>query len=137
MYDLHSPFDLQKHMETYINYLEVVIFPDGHIEYAVPSHPEKLIKVCMDKLGVSRYQLEQMCPREYHFDYMTWLCNISECVSVWNTYVVASDKIPLTINQRKTLYTLANKGIFRPNISINCIGVNPVGYNFETKEWEN
>ena len=48
MYDLHSPFDLQKHMETYINYLEVVIFPDGHIEYAVPSHQEKLIRVLVD-----------------------------------------------------------------------------------------
>lgn len=113
MYDLHSPFDIQKHKETYINYLEVVIFPNGHIEYAVPSHQEKLIKVSMEKLGVSRYQLEQMCPREYHFDYITWLCTISECVSVWNTFVVASDKIPMTKEQEDAIKQLQEADLLK------------------------
>ena len=38
MYDLNSKFDIEQHKKKYINYLEVIIFPDGHIEYAVPSH---------------------------------------------------------------------------------------------------
>ena len=44
-YDLHSPFDLQQHKNTFINYLEVVIRPSGLVEYAVPSHQEKLLRI--------------------------------------------------------------------------------------------
>lgn len=111
MYDLHSPFDIQKHKETYVNYLEVVIFPDGHIEYAVPSHQEKLIAICMKELGVSRYQLERMCPKEYYFDFQVWLCNISGCVSVWDRYIIQSDTTPLTEEQEATIELLKNEGL--------------------------
>ena len=38
MYNVHSEFDLKKHKEKFINYLEVVIEPNGKIHYAVPSH---------------------------------------------------------------------------------------------------
>ena len=106
MYDLHSDFDIQQHKAHYVNYLEVVIFPDGHIEYAVPSHQEKLIQVCQDKLGVTRYEFENMCPLEYRLDYLTWLCTISGCVSVWDRYIVTSDHIPLTQEQRDTIELL-------------------------------
>ena len=34
MYDLYSKFDIEQHKKHYINYLEVILFPDGHIEYA-------------------------------------------------------------------------------------------------------
>ena len=111
MYDLHSPFDIEQHKQHYIHYFEVVLFPDGHIEYAVPSHQEKLIQVCQDKLGVSRYQLEKMCPKEYYFDYITWLCNISECVSIWEHYIVCSDKIPLTDPQKDMIERLQKEGL--------------------------
>ena len=117
MYDLHSDFDIQQHKATYINYLEVVVFPDGHVEYAVPSHQEKLIAVCMEKLQVGRYTLENMCPREYHFDFLVWLCNISECVSVWNNYVVKSDKVPLTAAQKDKLAELKNEGLLNADAS--------------------
>lgn len=40
-YSVYSSFDLQKHKQTYTNYLEVIITPDGTVEYAVPSHSEK------------------------------------------------------------------------------------------------
>jgi hypothetical protein len=111
MYDLHSPFDIEQHKQHYIHYFEVVLFPDGHIEYAVPSHQEKLIQVCQDKLGISRYQLEKMCPKEYYCDYITWLCNISECVSIWEHYIVCSDKIPLTDPQKDMIERLQKEGL--------------------------
>ena len=113
MYDLHSPFDIQKHKETYINYLEVVIFPDGHIEYAVPSHQEKLIAICMKELGVSRYELERMCPKEYYFDFQVWLCNMCGCVSVWDRYIVQSDTTPLTQEQKDTIELLQQEDLLR------------------------
>lgn len=32
-YNLHSPFDIKKHQETFINYLEVLILEDLKDEY--------------------------------------------------------------------------------------------------------
>ena len=44
-YDIYCAFDLEKHKQTYVQYLEVVILEDGTVEYAVPSHQEKLIEI--------------------------------------------------------------------------------------------
>lgn len=39
MYSMQtSEFNLTEHLKRYVNYTEVIIFPDGHIEYAIPSH---------------------------------------------------------------------------------------------------
>lgn len=86
MYNLYSKFDIEKHKETYINYLEVIILPDGTIEYAVPSHQEKLIKIAMDKLKLTREELFELCPDGYYIP-MEWLTKITGCVSVWNEFV--------------------------------------------------
>lgn len=43
-YNLYCKFDIQKHKETYKNYLEVIIDEEGSIHYAVPSHQEFLIR---------------------------------------------------------------------------------------------
>lgn len=46
MYDLMtSKFDVDEHIKNYPFYTEVIIFPDGHVEYAIPSHQEKLCQV--------------------------------------------------------------------------------------------
>lgn len=37
-YTLYSKFDIDKHAETFINYLEVIIDENGVVHYAVPSH---------------------------------------------------------------------------------------------------
>ena len=116
MYDLNSKFDIEQHKKHYVNYLEVVIFPDGHIEYAVPSHQEKLIAICKEKLKVTRDELNDMCPEEYYCDFMTWLCTMSECVSVWNDFIVKSDSISMTTNQVKTLQQLKNSQLYFGNL---------------------
>lgn len=112
-YDVYSDFDLQKHKETYINYLEVILFPDGHIEYAVPSHQEKLIRICCEKLNVSRETLFEMCPPDYFFDVCTWLCTISGCVSLWTDHYIASDENPLTQEQMDTINLLRSEDLLR------------------------
>jgi hypothetical protein len=83
-YSVYSKFNLDKHKETFINYLEVVIMEDGTVEYAVPSHQEKLIRIAQDKFNCTRQELFDMCPPEYYFDVVTWLCQQTGCVSVWN-----------------------------------------------------
>lgn len=53
---LNEPFDIKTHKLTFINYLEVVISPDGTVEYAVPSHQEKLLRVFMEQEHISSKQ---------------------------------------------------------------------------------
>ena len=83
-YDIYCAFDLEKHKQTYVQYLEVVILEDGTVEYAVPSHQEKLIALACQKQGVSRQELSDLCPREYYYDFLTWLCMQANAVAVWN-----------------------------------------------------
>ena len=84
-YDMTCAFDIKRHKDTYINYLEVLILPDGQVHYAIPSHQEKAIAFAMEKLQVSRDELLAMCPREMYFDFITWLLSLTGAVAVWNT----------------------------------------------------
>ena len=68
---LHSPFNIETHKKTFINYLEVVILENGIIEYAIPSHQEKLISICCKQLNIDRNELAKMCPQEYYFHYLS------------------------------------------------------------------
>ena len=112
MYNLESKFDALKHKETFYHYLEVIIYPDGSVEYAIPSHQEKLIQICKEELNVNRDRLFEMCPKEYYFDIITWMCNISKCVSVWTNCITKSDTYPLTNAQLNTLNNMKELEIF-------------------------
>lgn len=108
-YDLHSEFDIDQHKKTFIHYLEVVIDENGKIMYAVPSHQEKMISLSRDKLNVTREELNAMCPQEYYFDFMTWLCKISGACAVWENFVQC-DK--LTEWQIRALRMLKDNGLY-------------------------
>lgn len=112
-YDLNSKFDINQHKKHYVNYLEVLISPKGDVEYAVPSHQEKLIAICMDKLKVSRQGLSDLTPEEYYFDFLTWLCKISGYVSVWNDFICYFE---ITNNQLSTLRQLKAEGLYRGDL---------------------
>lgn len=109
---LRGAFDLETHKEAFVNYLEVIIREDGTVEYAVPSHQEKLIKIAMVKLGVTRKVLYDMCPPEYMFDVIAWLCKITGCVSVWNDVYIG---IP-NETQRWVLQSLRYHGLYTGEI---------------------
>ena len=106
---LHKPFDIETHKETFINYLEVVILEDGTIQYAVPSHQEKLISHACQKINVTRQELYDLCPQEYYFDFMTWLCQVSCCVALWNEHMMgkANEK------QKQAIERLIEVGLYR------------------------
>jgi hypothetical protein len=108
---LYEPFNIETHKRTFINYLEVIISEDGIVMYAVPSHQEKLILIACERLNVTRDELYALCPKEYYFDLMNWLCLITKCVSLWNDYMVgtANEKQAQVINQ------LAEEGIYYGN----------------------
>ena len=88
---LNSPFDVATHKKTFINYLEVVISPDGVIEYGVPSHTIRLENILMERLNISKEELINLCPREYWCDYNNWLCKKTGYIMVWgipHSYIV-------------------------------------------------
>lgn len=85
-YDVYSEFDIEKHAKTFVNYLEVIITPDGKVHYAVPSHQQYLINMLCKKYYCTNEQLQKLIPQEYYFDVLTWLLNETKCVSVWNTF---------------------------------------------------
>lgn len=111
-YDIYSDFDMEKHKQTYIDYLEVLILEDGKVVYAIPSHQVKAEELCCEKLGISRQELSDMCPSEYYGDYLTWLLTICSAVSVWNNFYMAGEN-GLNAKQKATLRRLKLDGLYR------------------------
>lgn len=107
---LHSPFDIDVHQRTFTHYLEVILRADGTIEYAVPSHQEKLIEIACNKLSVTREELYRMCPPEYYLDVITWLTKETECIAVWDNYYMGH---PNEL-QLESLYKLQEAGLYTP-----------------------
>lgn len=77
---LHAPFNIRTHKETFINYLEIIIKPDGTPEYAVPSHMLKLAEV-YGKPWEDVY--EEFLQQRTGLDGIDWLCLKTGCISVW------------------------------------------------------
>lgn len=113
----YSKFDLQRQVSTYPHYLEVITLEDGTVEYAHPSHQQKLIKLACDSIGCNRDTLQWLCPEEYYFNFDTWLCKMSRCVSVWTKFYLAPDG--LNDAQRNTLELLISAGAFEGTLSDN------------------
>jgi hypothetical protein len=107
-YDLHSNFDLIKHKETYINYLEVIIMADGKVGYAVPSHQRKLEEVACLQKGISREELMRLCPKDMYLDYNSWLHEITGCISVWTDFYLGNPNE----YQLDKLEELKNSGVY-------------------------
>lgn len=108
-YGLYSDFNLKLHKQTFVHYLEVIIDENGKIMYAVPSHQEKMIKIACENLNVTREQLNEMCPEEYYFEFMTWLSKVSGACAVWENQVMG-DKF--TEEQINALQILKNEGLY-------------------------
>lgn len=103
-YDVYSKFDLEKHKQTFIDYLEIMILPDGTIEYAVPSHQEYLINYIFKNKGITREALMELTNINVEM-----LNDISGVVSVWNEYIIAPHKI--TKEQIETLHKLIEENL--------------------------
>ena len=54
---LREPFSPRVHSKVFITYCEVIIWPDGKIEYAIPSHSEKLNLEYCKKYNIDRDDL--------------------------------------------------------------------------------
>ena len=112
MYDMQtSEFNLTEHLKRYTNYTEVVVFPDGHIEYAMPSHQEKLISILCSIEHKSRQQVIDETPPEYYFDWFNYLLSKTGCISVWFDFIITPKQI--TDAQNDTIINLIQSGAIR------------------------
>ena len=102
---LMGPFDPATHKETFVNYFEVVIRPDGRIEYAVPSHQMKLEAICRE-MGIDP---EEDCPQEMWLDYMSWLLDQTGCVCAWTDRCIGKPNA----RQRQAVRMLCAEGLMR------------------------
>ncbi len=119
-YDIYCDFDIQKHKETYINYLEILILENGKIVYAIPGHQMKAEQLCCEKLNISKEELLKICPPTYYFDYLTWLLNISGAVAVWNDFYRCGEN-GLNKKQKAKLKLLKMNGLYKGVIGTNEI----------------
>ena len=62
---------------NHVNYCEAIIFPDGTIEYANPSHIEKLIQITNE----DRDDLSIKMP--WDASPVPWLVDYTGCVALW------------------------------------------------------
>lgn len=108
-YTVYFDFDIDQHKKTFIHYLEVVIDESGKIMYAIPSHQEKMISLAYEKLNVTREELNAMCPQEYYYDFMTWLCKMSGSCAVWENFIQHNK---MTEQQIRALQMLKENGLY-------------------------
>lgn len=115
---LHSDFDMNIHKEVFTNYLEVVILKDGKIEYAIPSHNNKMAEIYMKQCGLNNiYEAMDRIPKEYHFDMIEWFNIQTGAISVWNNYFMGrANKKQLAVLRKLKMFGLYKGPIKNPPI---------------------
>ena len=91
------------------NYCEIVISPDGDIEYAIPSHLYKLITLSKE----SKDKLDKMMPNRAVP--LNWLCEHTKYAVCWyNYFILPKDYTNIQVSIIKTL---SNTGIMSNDIN--------------------
>lgn len=83
-------FSAITHNLKYKYYCEVIISPKGNIYYATPSHQQCLLQIACKKYKKSEQEIADMCPPEFHADYLQWLCDITGYICVWYHYITGT-----------------------------------------------
>lgn len=112
---LHSPFDIETHKETFVSYLEVVISPEGVVEYATPSHTDKLIEILAKQKGIKDFYeakkyVWQTCINNDICIPIEYLTGVTGYISVWFNHYVSGD--PPTKQQLVKLQELFKEGVY-------------------------
>lgn len=110
MLNRNTVFDYKTHRENFTNYLEVIIFKDGHIEYAVPSHQMKLVDIYCKENNITRNELYAIIPiTEAPNDWITYNLGL---IQVWYNFI--RRPIDITKEQEETLKRLVKEKCINP-----------------------
>lgn len=119
----NTVFDYKTHAENFKNYCEVVIYEDGKIEYAVPSHQEKAISIYCKNHNISRKELWKLIP--FTESPLHWICYYEGLVSVWYEMIVKPENI--TKEQKRSLARLVLNGCIDKDYKTLILGKNDRG----------
>ena len=94
---------------NHICYCEAVIYPDGDVEYCIPSHQEKLIEIS----GKSKEELMKEIPNIASI--YEWLADKYNIAVLWYDYIV----LPRNYSEQqiKSIQKLMKASILRNNIT--------------------
>lgn len=107
---LHSKFDVEVHSKHFINYCEVIVLPNGEVEYAVPSHERKAIEIFKREFNLSDEDLNNLS-KDLSIEYICEKCHL---IMLW--YAYAFTPIKITQEQVNTLNELISHKCISKNI---------------------
>lgn len=90
--------------DMWIGYCEILIFPDGNISLARPSHTETVFSYYEKKNHVTRDEISKEIPE--YCSPLHYIIEKENLVSVWYQFIICSENI--TPKQEKTLKFLVN-----------------------------
>ncbi len=118
-YGVYSKFDIEKHAEHFINYLEVVIDERGEVHYAVPSHQIFMENMLKRKIGETDFKALIMNDKSAWTDYFSWLCKHTKCVPVWNEFYYGTPnekQLHILKQLKKTKYKKLNCTLYQGKV---------------------
>lgn len=101
--------DINEYLETHkdqYNYCETIIYPDGTIEDAHPSHTEKLISIACNQNSLKREELYELLP--ISAGPAEWLVDYTNCCAIWYGFGMLPENI--TKQQFDTINKLKEAG---------------------------
>ena len=119
-YNVYSEFDMDKHKEKYINYLEIVIERNGKIHYAVPSHIKRLERLMMEMYHMTYNEIYSMYNNDSDSDsfmeYVYWLMDKTGAITVYNNmYRGKANRVQLSVMKQ-----LVDRGVISHYAYFNC-----------------
>ena len=103
---LKEPFDIHTHAENFICYCEVIVHPNGNIEYAVPSHERKLVEIYARVHNISVDDAMEILQRQD--DPTEFAMHDTGCIYVWYDHLYNATN--LTDKQHDALKMLLKEG---------------------------
>ena len=108
---------MEEHKEKwYINYCEAIIFEDRSIDFANPSHTERLVEEYCINNHILRDELIKLIPRED--SPLFWLLEKLNAVALWLETLLVDHYNNYKVNdaQIKTIETLVKNKIISVNV---------------------
>ena len=112
---LYMDFHARVHGQVFIHYCEAILWPDGKVEYAIPSHDEALIKAYANKYNITRDDVIEKF--RDNFDWYEQMMRDTGIVQIW--YDRLYNCTNLTHEQLDALETL---------LKYNCISASCMSY---------
>lgn len=105
---------VEGHRKEFVNYFETLLYPNGKIELARPSHVEALYRYCMIREKKSRESLLDSMP--VSFAPLEFICEKYGIISIWYYEMITPPKEKITEEQHNSLQLLIENNIIPSNI---------------------